>query len=268
LFPQNDPVLRQATPQTISSVKLPDVNAYYQKVFRPDLTTIVVIGDVTPENAKTVIEKYFGEWKASGLPPETDLPVVANNAPGVTAVPDKSRVQVNAQLGETLKMNRFNPDYYALELGNHVLGGGFYATRLYQDLRENAGLVYFVDSSFTMGRTRGYYSVNYACDPENVSKARAVIVRDLKAMQTTPVDDNELRQAKAMLLRQIPLAESSEDSIAGGLVSRSVTGLPLDEPVVAAHHYLDLTAPQVQAAFAKWLRPDDLMQVTEGPNPE
>lgn len=268
LFPKTDPVLRQATPSTVSSVTPDDVKAYYQKVFRPDLTTIVVIGNVTPENAKAVIEKYFGAWKATGPAPQTDLPPVANNPPGTTAVPDKSRVQVNVDLGETLDMNRFNPDYYALELGNHVLGGGFYATRLYQDLRENAGLVYYVNSSFSVGRTRGYYTVNYACDPQNVSKARAVIERDLKAMQTEPVGDNELKQAKAMLLRQIPLAEASENGIAGGLISRAIIGLPLDEPIVAAHHYVELTAPQVQAAFAKWFRAKDLVQVTEGPNPQ
>ncbi len=110
----------------------------------PISTTIVVIGNVTPEQARAAVEKYFGDWKASGPAPQTDLPPVPANPPGVTAVPDKSRVQVNVTLAETLGLNRFNPDYYALELGNHVLGGGFYATRLYQDLRENAGLVYFV----------------------------------------------------------------------------------------------------------------------------
>ena len=268
LFPKTDPSLRQPTPDSVQSLNIGDVNDYYQHVFRPDLTTIVVIGKVTPDDAKAVIEKYFGDWKNSGPVPQTDLPTVPNNPPGVTAVPDKSRVQDDVELGETLDMNRFNPDYYALELGNHVLGGGFYATRLYQDLRENSGLVYYVNSSFNVGRTRGVYSVNYACDPQNVSKARAVVERDLRAMQTTPVDENELRQAKAMLLRQIPLGEASVDSIAGGLVSRSIIGLPSDEPIEAARHYVDLTAAQVQAAFAKWFRPDALVQVTEGPNPQ
>jgi zinc protease len=183
-------------------------------------------------------------------------------------VPDKSRVQVNAILAETLGLNRFNPDYYALELGNHVLGGGFYATRLYQDLRENAGLVYFVDSSFGIGKTRATYKVTYACDPQNVSKARAVIERDLKAMQTTQVGADDLRQAKAMLLRQIPLGEASVEKIAGGLMARSTIGLPLDEPTVAARHYVELTADKVEAAFAKWVRPGDLVQVTQGPNPQ
>ena len=268
LYPKNDPQQREATPESVKSLTLPDVKDYYAKVFRPDLTVITVIGDVTPAQAQTAVEKYFGDWKAMGPAPQTDLPPVPANSPEVTAVPDKSRVQVDVTLAETLGVNRFDPDYYALELGNHVLGGGFYATRLYQDLRENAGLVYFVSSSFGIGKTRSVYRVNYACDPENVLKARAVVQRDLKNMQAEPVSAEELRRAKAMLLRQIPLGEASVDSIAGGLVSRATIGLPLDEPEIAAHHYVELNADQVKNAFGRWLRPDDLVQVTEGPNPQ
>jgi zinc protease len=268
LFPPTDPSLRQATPKTVSGLDLSDVKSYYQRVFRPDLTTIVVIGNVTPESARTEVEKYFGGWTASGPQPPTDLPTVPPNRRNITAVPDRSRVQVNVDLGETLGLNRFNPDYYALELGNHILGGGFYSTWFYRDLRENSGLVYFVASSFNIGKTRGIYSVDYACDPQNVSKARAIVVRDLKAIQSTLVSEKELRQAKATLLRQVPLSEASVDSIAGGWIRRSTIGLPLDEPLIAAHHYVELTPEQVKAAFAKWLRPDDLVQVTEGPNPQ
>ena len=268
LLPKDDPELRESTPQTVSSVTLDDVRSYFQRVYRPDLTTIAVIGNISPDEAKSVVEKYFGSWAVSGPKPETDLPPVPANQPGVTAVPDRRRVQVNVDLAETLQLNRFNPDYYALELGNHVLGGGFYATRLYRDLRENGGLVYYVGSSFQVGKTRSVYKVSYACDPQNVSKARAVVVRDLNDMQKSPATADELRQARAMLLRQIPLSQASETSIADGLVSRAVIGLPLDEPIVAAHHYVDLTAAQVQAAFAKWLRPAGLVQVTEGPAPQ
>jgi zinc protease len=76
---------------------------YYRHVFRPDLTTIVVIGNVTPEQAKNVIEKWFGDWTATGPKPETVLPPpVSNNVASVIAVPDKSRVQDKAVLAETL----------------------------------------------------------------------------------------------------------------------------------------------------------------------
>jgi zinc protease len=110
--------------------------------------------------------------------------------------------------------------------------------------------------------------VTYGCDPPNVSKARAIIVRDLKAMQTSPPDSDELNQTKAMVLRRIPLGEASFGSIAGGWLARSAIGLPLNEPFIGAQHYLDLTGAQIQAAFSRWLRPDDLVQVTQGPNPQ
>jgi zinc protease len=265
LFPLNDPMRREATPSIISSLTLQDVKDYHQKVFRPDLTTIVVIGKIAPERAKAAIGKYFGSWEATGPKPEVLLPAVPPNKPSRTDVPDNSRVQDIVTLAETLELNRSNPDYYALELGNHVLGGAFYATRLYHDLREETGLVYYVSSTFDIGQTRALYLANYACDPDKVAKARAIIERNLKKMQSTPVGPEELRQAKVLLLREVPLSESSIDSIAQGLIFRATNDLPLDEPIRASHHYLGLTAEQVRAAFAKWLRPDDFVQVTKGP---
>ncbi len=149
----------------------------------------------------------------------------------------------------------------------HVLGGGFYATRLYRDLRETAGLVYAVDSTLDKDRTRGLYIVEYGCDPANVARARGIIVQELRTMQADAVPADELRQAKGVI-RRIPLSESSLDRIARGLVSRATVGLPLDEPTRAARRYLALTAADVKAAFARWIRPEDFVQVVEGgPNP-
>ena len=148
-----------------------------------------------------------------------------------------------------------------------MLGGAFYATQLYRDLREDSGLVYFVSSAVEAGRTRAFYLVAYGCDPANVSKARGIVARELTTMQTVAVPDDEFRLAKAILLRSIPLAESSMDRIARGLSARTAAGLPLDEPMRAAARYLALTPEDVRAAFAKWIRPQDVVQVTEGPNP-
>src|SRR6185503_14316314 len=65
---------------------------------------------------------------------------------------DREAVQASVTLAEEVGMNRFDPEYYALQLGNSVLGGGFYATRLYHDLRQVAGLVYTVDDEFAAGK--------------------------------------------------------------------------------------------------------------------
>lgn len=268
LYPGDDPSLRDATPETVDGLKRDDVIAYYKRALRPDLATIVVIGRVTPERARMVIEKYFGQWKAEGPKPETDLPMVANNKPGSIAVPDANRVQDSVVLAQSLQINRAHPDFYALQLGNSVLGGGFYSARLSIDLRKNAGLVYSVGSQLQVGRTRGNYYVQYASDPENVSKAAALVVSNIKKMQNEPVSEEELALSKMLMLRQIPLSEAAIPDIARGMLARRELDLPLDEPWRAARRFIDLKPADVQAAFKKWMRPDDLVRVTQGPTPQ
>jgi zinc protease len=268
IFPKDDPSLRTPTAQTVRSLTLDHVKEYYRYAFRPDLTTIVVIGKLTPIQARATIEQYFGSWTATGPKPQTDLPPAPPNGPGAIAVPDDSRVQDVVILAQNLGLTRTDPDYYALELGSALLGGGFYSTRLSIDLRKNAGLVYSVSSMLQAGRTRGAYLIEYACDPTNVSKAADIAVHEVKAMQTAPATADELLRIKAMLIRQIPLGESSVDEIAHGLVGRADIGLPLDEPTIAARRYVALGGNDVQAAFAKWMRPDDMVRVTQGPPPQ
>ncbi|HKJ73222.1 MAG TPA: insulinase family protein, partial [Alphaproteobacteria bacterium] len=268
LFPADDPTLRQALPSTVKSITMKDLRSYYHTAVRPDLAIIVVIGDVTPAKAKSVIEKHFGAWTASGPTPSTLLPKVPLSKASTTAVPDLSRVQDNVTMAETLELTRSNPDYYAIRLGNSVLGGSFYASRLSRDIRKNAGLVYAIDSYVDSSQTRGLYVVEYACDPKNVAKVQNAVARELKTMQATPVSADELHRAKAVLLRQIPLGESSENAIAHGYISRLRLDLPLDEPMIAARHYMSLDASAVQAAFAKWIRSEAMARVSQGPAPK
>jgi zinc protease len=268
MFPPGDPQRRETTPPTINAVTLADVKAYHTKTFRPDLTTIVVIGDTTQDEARATIEQWFGAWTAAGATPNVDLPRVGPNKPTATHIPDPSQVQDSVTLAEQVPITRFDPDYYALQLGEHVLGGGFYATRFYHDLRQVSGYVYSVDDSLSADRTRATYEVSYGSDPQNVSKARALVERDLRAMQTDLVTPAELGQAKALLVRQIWLRESSEDSVAGTLLARAGIGLPLDESMRGTSRYLAISAEEIRAAFQKWIRPGDFVQVVQGPPPQ
>jgi len=268
LYPPNDPSVRMSTPETVRALTLDAVHSYYRTVFRPDLTTIVVIGKVTPAQAQATIGKYFGAWTATGPKPPTDLPPAPPNRPTVIAVPDESRVQDLVILAENLGITRLDPDYYSLELGNAVLGASFYSTRLSIDLRKNSGLVYSVGSTLQAGRTRGAYLIQYASDPQNVAKAASIVVQELTSMQTTPPGQDEIVRTKALLLRQIPLREASVTEIAHGLLGRSDLGLPLDEPTIAARRYIELGPADVQAAFRKWIRPNDLVRISEGPPPQ
>src|SRR5438445_2585917 len=93
LFPAKDPVLRQATPETIAALTIDDIRQYYAKTIRPDHTTIVVIGDITPEEARSGNEKTLRESKTAGQKPEGDLPQVPANKASAQNVPDPTQLQ-------------------------------------------------------------------------------------------------------------------------------------------------------------------------------
>ena len=127
LFPAGDPTIREATPETVQTLSLDDVKDYYKDVFRPDMTTIVIIGQITPEEALRVITMNFGAWRASGPKPILDLPKVPPNRSSEQVVPDPSRVQDRVTLAQVGSLTRTSTDYYPLQVGMHVLTGGFYA---------------------------------------------------------------------------------------------------------------------------------------------
>jgi len=268
LLPANDPSLRHPTPQDVMGLTLDKVKQYYAQTFRPDMTTIVIVGKVDPAQAKQVVEQAFGDWKAIGPKPDTDYAAVPPNKPGKLNVPDASAVQDSVDMAQTIAVTYDDPARFAIKLGNQVLGGGFYASRLTRDLREKHGLVYTVGVGLDADKHRGTYKVFFGCDPDKVGAASALVVQDLKQMQQQPVTDTELKQAKGILLRRIPLGESSFGAIGGQLLTLSLQGKPLDAMTIAGWHYLELTAPQVQQAFAKYVRPDALVTAVKGPAPK
>ena len=138
LAPAGDPSLRQPTPAGVAALTLDDVRAYHARAFRPDLTTIVVVGDVTPEEALKVVTATFGGWTAAGPTPSIDLPPVGPNPPGAVRIPDAGSTQDAVTLAQTLPVPVDSPDRYRLNLGNTILGSGF-SSRLYQDLRVRTG---------------------------------------------------------------------------------------------------------------------------------
>ena len=268
ILPKNDPDLREATPATVGTLALSDEKTYYANVFRPDMTTVVVIGNANPDTVKNIVWHYFKNWKSSGPKPITDLPPVPLNKPSTTVVPDISSVQDKVYLCEASAIMRSDPDYYALQLGNQILGGTNFAARLYRDVRENEGLVYYIESKFRVLKNRGTFQVSYACDPDKVQRARALIIRDLQQMREVEVTRQELDQAKALLIRQIPLSESNVTDIAQGIIERTEQDLPLDEPILAAKRYKKIRPRDIKMAFNKWIHPENLATVIEGPSPK
>ena len=268
LLPAGDPGLREATPRTVDALTLADVKDYFGKVYRPDMTTLVVVGDVTPAAAKATVEKYFGAWKATGPKPDVVPKPVPANPPGYTVVPNAYASQDQVFMGQMLDLNLHNPDRYALQLGNEVLGGNGFASRLMVDVRVNHGYAYGAGSFMSFDRSRSILYVYYGSDAGKVKLVDQLVLKNLAEMRNTPVKPDELTNAKQARIRSIPLGVSSVNAIARSLLGWSINGEPLDEPMVAAKHYLGLDATQVQDAFKKYVDPAHLVQVVQGPAPK
>jgi len=267
LYPAQDPVQRFATPQTAGAVALPDLRSYYTSVYRPDMTTIVVIGDTTPEAAKKLFEQYFGGWTAQGARPGVFLPAVPDNKSADANVPAQGRVQSQVQLVQVNALRRDNPDWATLQVANTVLGRGG-SSILFHDLRDQHGYVYSVFTSLEAHKNRATFSINFAADPERIVPAQRLAMTDLNHLTHKTLDLAELQRGKAMLIGDIPLRETSYDAVASQLINFAELGLPLVQASIDARRELDVTPQALRAVLAKWVRPNDFVRVIEGPAPK
>jgi zinc protease len=264
LWPKGDPARRIVTPRSIGSLKLKNVSAYHHKVYRPDETTIVVMGDITPDKAKSVVKHYFGDWAAKGKKPTTDYPAAPASKATRVFVPDKLKKQDMVVLAETLGLTYKDPDHFALSLANDLLSGALYASPLYHVLREKLGLVYNVGSQFDFMRHRATFKLHYGSYPGKVNQAHKAALRVLGRTMAKPLSDSQLHLAKSIGLRRIELGKSSVDAIAGDWLSRAQDDLPLNWDYVIAHHYEQLTAPEIQKALKAHFDPDRLSTIILG----
>jgi zinc protease len=268
LFPAGDPAQRFATPKQVGALTLDDVKTWYASAYRPDLTTVVVIGDTTPEAAKAIFERYFGGWKAVGPKPNTEPPPVPQNVPSQVNVPATGRVQSSVSLEQTVPIVRADPAWAPLQVANTVLTGGFYSSLLFHDLREVHGYAYSVGSRLSAGKVRATFGVTYACDPQNIVPAETQVRAILTQLQHSPIEPDRLLRSKAMLMGDVPIRASSYEGVTAQLLGYATLGLPLDQNLIDAQAELSATAESIQAALAKYIRPNDFVRIVTGPGPQ
>ncbi len=267
MLPPGDPELREPTVAELQALTLDDVRAYYAKTVRPDLSTVVVVGNVTPQAAKAAVEREFGAWHAAGEPPPTELPALPPNRAGEVRLPLPIG-QDTVTFQQILPLGRSSPDLYPLLLGNAILGGGSIGpeqSRLFRDLRQNAGLVYTVASQLQPRRSRYQLSIQFACLPQNEPRIASLIDAEIARLSTEPVGDFELALAKASIVRQTVIAGASLGAIGGALLDAASQGYPLDQGALDARRFVATDKGAVQRAFAAYVKPDGFVRVIEGP---
>jgi len=265
LLASDDPSLRQPTPASVSAITRDDLLAYALRYWRPDLTTIAVVGDVSPDRVRGAFEKAFGSWQSSGAKPDARLMAMPPATRGHDYIGTEAN-QVYIRLGQPA-VARSSPDYDAFLVLNQILGGsGAFESRLWQELRQKRGLVYSVSSSLQAGADRGDFRIELDASPQRVVEAVRLIREQLEELQHVPVTPTELAEAKVRLASNALLDEASSSGQAKQLIDIATYGLPSNYYATLNERLARITAADVERVAQTYLKPDSLVEVYAGPN--
>jgi len=249
------------TADSIPPVTLDQLRAFHAKAYAAGNAVIALVGDLGRGEAETIaaqVSAALPRGPALAKPAQPSEP-----KPGITQIdfPSKQTHLLLAELG----IDRNDPDYAALSLGNQILGGGAFGTRLMTEVREKRGLTYGVYSVFSPMQVRGPFMINLQTRAE-LSEGTLKLVQDILAdyLKTGP-SQQELDDAKRELAGSFPLSTASNASIVGQLGAIGFYNLPLTWLEDFMQQSQSLTTEQVKAALNKHLTTDKLVIVTAGP---
>ena len=265
LLATNDPTLRQPTPQAVAAITRDDLIAYTATYWRPDLTTIAVVGNVSPARVQSALESTFGTWRVSGPKPDAHLMAMPPAASGHDYIGTAAN-QVFIRLGQPA-LSRSNKDYDTFLVLNQILGGsGAFESRLWQELRQKRGLVYSVSSSLEADADRGDFRVELSASPQRVVEAVGFVRQELEELQNQPVSATELQEAKIRLVGNALLEEASSTGQAKQLLDIGTNDLPLNYYGTLNERFARITPADVQRVAREYLRPGRLVEVYAGPS--
>lgn len=216
----------EGTEETIDGVTRSDILSFYKTYYAPNNSIIAIVGDISEEEITTLVNKYFREWQRRGIP-AVELPSPpAGAGPRVIKI-YKDITQSNIILGH-IGINRDNPDFYAVQVMNYILGGGGFASRLMDNIRDNKGLSYDVHSLFSANKDAGYFEVVLQTKNKSANSAIDEVIKEMEKISGKPVTDKELDDAKSYLTGSFPLRIDSNNKIASFLISVEFYNLGLN----------------------------------------
>jgi len=231
-----------------------DVTKFYHDFYKMGGAVIAVAGDVTADEIKAKLETQFASLQ--GTVPAQPAPPAPTVAPGLHPVLINQNVaQATAVLGFG-GVERSNPDYYRLQVMNHILGGGGLTSRLMQEVRSKKGLAYGVGSGFDAGKFPGSFRAILQTKNKSANEAIAEVLRQIRLMQEQPVTNEELSSTKKYLVGSFPLKYDTLGKIDSFMLQVELYGLGLDYPERYPKLVDDVTKDDVLAGAKKYLHPD------------
>lgn len=214
------------TEETLNKITAADVQQFHVKEYLPNQTILVIVGDLTQEQAATLVQNHFGSWKKGPLSPYL-LKKPAPIERKMVQLIEKDLTQSTIVLGHT-GISRTNPDYYAVTVMNYILGAGGFSSRLMDSIRDKQGLAYGIMSHFDTRLMPGAFFINLQTRTDVTNQAITGVLTEVKGIRDTPVTDQELSEAKSFIIGSFPLRVDSSAKLANVLAQVEFYNLGLD----------------------------------------
>ncbi|MGH8418247.1 MAG: M16 family metallopeptidase [Pseudomonas sp.] len=249
------------TAESITPITLAQLKAFHAKAYAAGNAVIALVGDLSRADAEAVAAQVSASLPKGPALAKTVAPSEPQSGETHIEFPSKQTHLMLAELG----IDRADPDYAALSLGNSILGGGGFGSRLMTEVREKRGLTYGVSSGFTPMQAQGPFMIGLqtrADLSENTLKLVKDITHDFLVNGPT---QKELDDAKRELAGSFPLSTASNSAIVGQLGAIGFYNLPLTYLEDFMTQSQSVTVEQIKAAMNKHLDVDKLVIVTAGP---
>jgi zinc protease len=263
LFGKNHPNGELMTEKSIESVTLADVQSYYNTYYRPNIGYLAVVGDITPKEAKKLLNKSFGKWKKGTVPTHNyDLP--KHDGKTQVAIVDRpSAVQSVLSFTNPADLKPGAEDAVATQVMNTILGGGSTA-RLFMNLREKHGYTYGAYSTLSTDKILGRFNASASVRNAVTDSAAAEFMKEFNDIRTKQVTEKELAYAKAYITGNFARGLENPGTVAMYAISTARYKLPADYYANYLKRVDAITAADVQRVAQKYVRPDQMYILAVG----
>ncbi|HEX2722990.1 MAG TPA: pitrilysin family protein [Gemmatimonadaceae bacterium] len=251
--------------KSVSAIRRDDIEAYYRRNYVPPATTLIMAGDITPEEGIALAQSTFGSWRGerAASPVNADSPARTSRAARIVAKPDAAQAEL--RIGH-VGIPRSHPDYFRIVVMNAVLGGLF-SSRINLNLREAHGYTYGASSYFDWRRQSGPFVISTAVQTEVTAAAITETLKEIDRMREEEIGEDELTLATSYLEGVFPIRYETTAAIASALANLATFGLPEDYYDTYRDNIASVTTRHVLNAARKYVKPEELQVLVVG-NPE
>lgn len=250
----------EGSESSLANISQQSLREFYRANYRPNRTMMAVVGDVSADEIEAALKQAFRGWK-TGEPASAPSPP-ASGPPTVIRV-NKDLTQANIIMGHE-GVARSNPDYYAIQVMNSILGGGGFSSRAMESIRNQRGLAYSVYTHYSADKSHGSFQLVMQTENASAREAMRIAREEIARIRSEPVSEQELNDAKDYLTGSFPLRLDTNRKIASFLAQVEFYNLGLDY----AERYRDLIravkSEDVLRVAKRYLQPEKLITVLVG----